>query len=60
VIGLNDKGEIELPNRSASELLGRNVMQHIGERWATWCPRWASWSRRRRAGPPARPRDRSS
>ncbi|MBA4097066.1 MAG: two-component sensor histidine kinase [Rhodospirillum sp.] len=31
VIGLNEKGEIELPNRSASELLGRNVMQHVGE-----------------------------
>jgi two-component system nitrogen regulation sensor histidine kinase NtrY len=31
VIGLNEKGEIELPNRSASELLGRNVMQHVGK-----------------------------
>lgn len=31
VIGLNDRGEIELPNRSASELLGRNLSLHIGE-----------------------------
>ena len=38
VIGLNDKGEIELPNRSASELLGRNVMQHIGERLGDLVP----------------------
>jgi two-component system nitrogen regulation sensor histidine kinase NtrY len=32
VIGLNEKGEIDFPNRSASELLGRNMMQHIGQR----------------------------
>lgn len=31
VIGLNERGEIELPNRSASELLGRNMVEHIGE-----------------------------
>ena len=31
VIGLNEKGEIDLPNRSASELLGRNLMQHVGQ-----------------------------
>jgi two-component system nitrogen regulation sensor histidine kinase NtrY len=31
VIGLNERGEIELPNRSASELLGRNMAEHIGE-----------------------------
>jgi len=31
VIGLNERGEIELPNRSASELLGRNMIEHIGE-----------------------------
>jgi len=38
VIGLNEKGEIELPNRSASELLGRNVMQHVGERLGDLVP----------------------
>ena len=32
VIGLNEHGEIELPNRSASELLGRNMIQHVGQR----------------------------
>jgi two-component system nitrogen regulation sensor histidine kinase NtrY len=31
VIGLNERGEIELPNRSASELLGRNMAEHLGE-----------------------------
>ncbi|WP_119303322.1 sensor histidine kinase NtrY-like [Dongia deserti] len=38
VIGLNDKGEIELPNRSASELLGRNMMQHVGKRLGDLLP----------------------
>ena len=38
VIGLNEKGEIELPNRSASELLGRNMMQHVGERLGDLVP----------------------
>jgi two-component system nitrogen regulation sensor histidine kinase NtrY len=38
VIGLNEKGEIELPNRSASELLGRNIMQHVGERLGDLVP----------------------
>jgi two-component system, NtrC family, nitrogen regulation sensor histidine kinase NtrY len=38
VIGLNEKGEIELPNRSASELLGRNVMQHVGQRLGELVP----------------------
>jgi two-component system nitrogen regulation sensor histidine kinase NtrY len=38
VIGLNEKGEIELPNRSASELLGRNVMQHVGHRLGDLVP----------------------
>jgi two-component system nitrogen regulation sensor histidine kinase NtrY len=38
VIGLDEKGEIELPNRSASELLGRNVMQHIGQRLGDLVP----------------------
>jgi two-component system, NtrC family, nitrogen regulation sensor histidine kinase NtrY len=38
VIGLNDKGEIELPNRSASELLGRNVMQYVGQRLGDLVP----------------------
>jgi two-component system nitrogen regulation sensor histidine kinase NtrY len=32
VIGLNERGEIDFPNRSASELLGRNMAQHIGQR----------------------------
>jgi two-component system, NtrC family, nitrogen regulation sensor histidine kinase NtrY len=31
VIGLNEHGEIELPNRSASELLGRNLIEHVGK-----------------------------
>ncbi|HEX6119753.1 MAG TPA: PAS domain-containing sensor histidine kinase [Dongiaceae bacterium] len=38
VIGLNEKGEIELPNRSASELLGRNMMQHVGQRLGDLVP----------------------
>ena len=45
VIGLNDRGEIELPNRSASDLLDRNLMEHCGptvERGG--CRRWRkSW-----------------
>ena len=38
VIGLNETGEIELPNRSASELLGRNMMEHIGQRLGDLVP----------------------
>ncbi|MGH6892736.1 MAG: HAMP domain-containing protein, partial [Dongiaceae bacterium] len=38
VIGLNERGEIELPNRSASELLGRNVMEHVGQRLGDLVP----------------------
>jgi two-component system nitrogen regulation sensor histidine kinase NtrY len=38
VIGLNEKGEIELPNRSASELLGRNMLQHVGQRLGDLVP----------------------
>ncbi len=38
VIGLNEKGEIELPNRSASELLGRNMMEHVGQRLGDLVP----------------------
>ncbi len=38
VIGLNEKGEIELPNRSASELLGRNIMEHVGQRLGDLVP----------------------
>lgn len=30
VIGLNEDGEIDLPNRSASELLGVNLLEHRG------------------------------
>ncbi|HEX9449301.1 MAG TPA: PAS domain-containing sensor histidine kinase [Dongiaceae bacterium] len=30
VIGLNELGEIDLPNRSASELLGVNLLEHRG------------------------------
>jgi two-component system nitrogen regulation sensor histidine kinase NtrY len=30
VIGLNEAGEIDLPNRSASELLGVNLLEHRG------------------------------
>jgi two-component system, NtrC family, nitrogen regulation sensor histidine kinase NtrY len=38
VIGLNEKGEIELPNRSASELLSRNMMEHVGQRLGDLVP----------------------
>jgi two-component system, NtrC family, nitrogen regulation sensor histidine kinase NtrY len=31
VIGLNERGEIELPNRSSSDLLDRNLMEHLGQ-----------------------------
>ena len=41
VIGLNEKGEIELPNRSASELLGGNMMEHVGERLGDAVPEMA-------------------
>jgi len=38
VIGLNEHGEIELPNRSASELLGRNLIEHIGKKLGELVP----------------------
>ncbi|HVJ43976.1 MAG TPA: PAS domain-containing sensor histidine kinase [Dongiaceae bacterium] len=31
VIGMNEEGEIDLPNRSASELLGVNLLEHRGQ-----------------------------
>ncbi len=61
VIGLDAKGEIKLPNRSASELLGRNVMQHVGEPLGDAGARDGRAGRRKRkAAPPAPPRARST
>lgn len=41
VIGLDDAGKIHLPNRSASELLGRDLEQSVGERLAAVVPEMA-------------------
>jgi two-component system nitrogen regulation sensor histidine kinase NtrY len=38
VIGLNERGEIELPNRVASELLGVNLSEHLGHAIETVSP----------------------
>lgn len=41
VIGLNENCEIDLPNRSASELLGEDLTQHLGEDLRKLVPQFA-------------------
>ena len=60
VIGLDD-GRIELPNRSACELLGVDLRGLVGQRLAEVVPRdGASCSSRHRGRDAARPRRRSA
>ena len=42
VIGLNKDGRIDLPNRSASELLGINLNDHVGQLLSDLVPQMAS------------------
>jgi len=41
VIGMNEEGEIDLPNRSASELLGVNLLEHRGQNLHAIAPEMA-------------------
>ncbi len=41
VIGLDSEGNIHLPNRSASELLGKNLEEHLGHNLAVAVPEMA-------------------
>lgn len=51
VIGLSAEGRIELPNRAASELVGRDLLGAIGADLATVVPEFASLLERARAAP---------
>lgn len=42
VIGLDGQGRINLPNRSASDLLGTDLVSHLGERLAEVVPEFAA------------------
>ncbi len=42
VIGLDPQGRIELPNKAAADLLGIDLMAHIGERLADLLPDFAA------------------
>lgn len=51
VIGLDGEGRINLPNRSASELLGVDLVAHLGERLADVVPEFAPALERAAASP---------
>jgi len=51
VIGLDAGGRIELPNRAASVLLGRDLMGEVGQRLDTVVPEFAPLLREAEAGP---------
>ncbi len=51
VIGLDAGGRIELPNRAASELLGRDLMGEVGQRLDAVVPEFAPLLREAEAGP---------
>ena len=59
VIGLDEEGRIELPNRAANELLGVDMLAAIGQKLADSVPEFAASAGRRRggAGPGAYRRD---
>ncbi|MCU0983372.1 MAG: PAS domain-containing sensor histidine kinase [Acetobacteraceae bacterium] len=53
VIGLDGKGRINLPNRSASDLLGADLVAHLGERLGDVVPEFAAVLEKAAADPRA-------
>jgi two-component system nitrogen regulation sensor histidine kinase NtrY len=53
VIGLDGQGRINLPNRSASDLLGTDLISHLGESLAAVVPEFAAVLARAAANPRA-------